>query len=56
MVHWHRRNQRVTPEDQVKAAIEQLSGIPLMGVILNRTSSKVPGMTSPPDPWRLNAE
>jgi Mrp family chromosome partitioning ATPase len=35
-------NQGVTPEDKVKSALEDLSGVPVLGVILNRSSSKVP--------------
>ena len=35
-------NQGVTPEDEVRSALEELSGPPVLGVILNRSSSRVP--------------
>ena len=35
-------NQGVTPEAQIKVALEQLSGVVVLGVILNRSSTKVP--------------
>jgi hypothetical protein len=34
--------QGVTSETQVRAALERLSNIPVAGVVLNRTSSKIP--------------
>ena len=34
--------QGVTPESEVKAAMEELSGTHLFGAILNRAASKVP--------------
>jgi Mrp family chromosome partitioning ATPase len=34
--------QGVTPESEVKSAVEELTGVSLLGVILNRSSSKVP--------------
>jgi Mrp family chromosome partitioning ATPase len=34
--------QSVTPDSEVKSAIEQIEGVPLLGVILNRSYSKVP--------------
>jgi Mrp family chromosome partitioning ATPase len=37
-------NQGVTPDQQVQSALEELSGVPVIGVILNRSSSKVPRM------------
>jgi Mrp family chromosome partitioning ATPase len=37
-------NQGVTPEDQVKATIDQLGGVQLLGLILNRGSTKIPRM------------
>jgi Mrp family chromosome partitioning ATPase len=36
--------QGVTPEGVVKSTLEELSGIPVLGVILNRASSKVPSL------------
>jgi Mrp family chromosome partitioning ATPase len=35
-------NQGVTPDHKVKSALEQLAGIPILGVILNRTVTRVP--------------
>lgn len=35
-------HQAVTPENQVKAALDELRGLPVLGVILNRSSSRVP--------------
>ena len=35
-------NQGVTPEDQLKAAIDDFQRVPLLGVILNRASTKIP--------------
>lgn len=35
-------NQGVTPENEVKGAIEELTGVSMLGVILNRSSSKIP--------------
>ncbi len=37
-------NQGVTSDEQAKAALEELSGVPVLGVILNRSTSKVPGI------------
>jgi Mrp family chromosome partitioning ATPase len=37
-------NQGVTPEAQVKSALEQLGGVETLGVILNRSVSKIPGI------------
>jgi Mrp family chromosome partitioning ATPase len=34
--------QSVTPDSEVKSAIEQIEGVPLLGVILNRSYSKIP--------------
>jgi Mrp family chromosome partitioning ATPase len=34
--------QGVTPESDVKAALDEIDGVPLLGVILNRSSSKIP--------------
>ncbi len=48
-------NQGVTTEEQIKSALEELSGLPVLGVILNRSSSKVPGMHPPPNPRVLKA-
>jgi len=36
-------NQGVTPEGQVKSALDQLSGVDNLGIILNRSTSKIPG-------------
>jgi Mrp family chromosome partitioning ATPase len=36
--------QGVTPEGVVKSTLDELSGIPVLGVILNRASSKVPSV------------
>jgi len=50
-------DQGVTPEPQVKAAIEELQGVTMLGVILNRGTSKIPGMIkrripgAPSLPW-----
>jgi Mrp family chromosome partitioning ATPase len=50
-------DQGVTPEAQVKAAIEELQGVTLLGVILNRGTSKIPGVIkrripgAPSLPW-----
>jgi Mrp family chromosome partitioning ATPase len=35
-------NQGVTPEDEVKSVVDELHGIHLLGVILNRSSTKIP--------------
>jgi Mrp family chromosome partitioning ATPase len=35
-------NQGVTPEAQVKSALDELGGVNVLGVVLNRTSTKVP--------------
>jgi Mrp family chromosome partitioning ATPase len=35
-------NQGVTPESQVKSALDQLAGVPMTGLILNRATSKIP--------------
>jgi len=35
-------NQGVTPESQVKSALDQLSGVETLGIILNRSVSKIP--------------
>jgi Mrp family chromosome partitioning ATPase len=35
-------NQGVTPADQVKSALDELSGVPVLGVILNKSSTRVP--------------
>jgi len=35
-------NQGVTPESQVKSALEQLAGVTMLGIILNRATSKIP--------------
>src|SRR5262249_11855921 len=35
-------NQGVTPEDEVKAVAAELHGIQMLGVILNRSSTKIP--------------
>jgi Mrp family chromosome partitioning ATPase len=34
--------QSVTPESDVKSALEEIEGVPLLGVILNRSYSKIP--------------
>jgi Mrp family chromosome partitioning ATPase len=34
--------QSVTPESDVKSALEELEGVPLLGVILNRSYTKIP--------------
>ena len=36
--------QGVTPDNEVKAALEQLDGFPVLGVMLNRSVSKIPRM------------
>jgi Mrp family chromosome partitioning ATPase len=36
--------QGVTPDTEVKAALEQLEGFPVLGVMLNRSVSKIPRM------------
>jgi Mrp family chromosome partitioning ATPase len=35
-------NQGVTPEAQIKAALDQLGGVETLGIILNRSVSKIP--------------
>ena len=37
-------NQGITSEEQIKSALEELNGLPVLGVILNRSSSRVPAM------------
>ena len=34
--------QNITPESEVKSALEEVEGVPLLGVILNRSYSKIP--------------
>ena len=34
--------QNVTPESEIKSALEEVDGVPLLGVILNRSYSKIP--------------
>jgi Mrp family chromosome partitioning ATPase len=35
-------SQNVTPDSEVKSALEEIDGVPLLGVILNRSYSKIP--------------